>query len=131
MIKRNGLIAAVLGAALLAGCVAPNGTVITPRPGGGVVVTPPPGGNQVDVALNGLWCVDGRNGRVRERQIDIYRDGMVVTNRRGRQREYRRLRAGRYREVGGDSMYVFRNRNNGVFSRDGREVSAVPVYRCT
>ncbi|MEM7189380.1 MAG: hypothetical protein AAF439_07195 [Pseudomonadota bacterium] len=120
--------AIALAAALTAaGCVAPNGTVITPNPGGGVTVTPP-----TAAAFNptGRWCFEDRRGRLRTHDIDAYRGGMTVTNGRGRQRDYDRVTAARYAQVNGAGVYEFYRNGRGVYSRDGTRDKAVDVYRC-
>lgn len=135
LIRSSRLAALACGAALLAlaGCVTPSGQVIAPAPGGGLIVTPPTntvGQRPINSGIEGIWCFEDRRGRVREREIDVYRNGIVATNARGRQREYRRVGQGRYEELGGDSVYLFRSVRNAVFSRDGTERNAVALYRC-
>ena len=119
-----GAVLAALGA-----CVAPDGTVIAPTPDGGIVVAPP-SDSTTDRRIAGLWCFEGRRGRERERSIEAYRDGIVVTNQRGITREYRRVSAAQYREIGGNGVYSFRSPREAYFSRDGTQRNVVQLYRC-
>lgn len=132
MFIRRIVTAALTGAALVAlsACVAPNGTVITPAPGGGVVVTPPGGiGGTVDTRLAGNWCFVNNRGREAQRDIRVVRNGLLVSTPRG-QREYIRVASGRFEEVNGPSVYQFNSLSSGVFSRDGTNRTAFNLYRC-
>ena len=119
----------LFGAALVAGCVARDGTVIVPDPDGGIVVIPPDGAAGGRFDPSGRWCFQDDRGRVRERLIEAYRGGLTVRTRRGR-RDYRRASAGRYEEIEGRSVYLFRRDGSAIFSRDGTRQGAFELYRC-